>query len=180
MQRIEGKTRSNQLLLTTPIPWDPLSSLWNGSLRSVSLRGSGDWGTGLCSRSPLQGARSTKTREHPREQTLKGMQLEVAVPLGPNSSPSSSSSPSLPSLKHTFGPRSDTGKASATLRAGIRKARTAGPRPPGLRRRHCWRSAPQSLRRGDTYGVRTRPISLLKITLLRFVDSRFPGNPLWA
>ena len=27
MQRIYGKTLSNQLLLTTPIPWDPLSSL---------------------------------------------------------------------------------------------------------------------------------------------------------
>ena len=27
MQRNESETRSNQLLLTTPIPWDPLSSL---------------------------------------------------------------------------------------------------------------------------------------------------------
>ena len=29
MQIIESKTRSDQSLLTTPIPWEPFSSLWN-------------------------------------------------------------------------------------------------------------------------------------------------------
>ena len=44
MYGIESKARSNQLLLTTPIPWDPLSSLQTLGGLSPRLRGDPDTG----------------------------------------------------------------------------------------------------------------------------------------
>ena len=53
----------------------------------------------------------------------------------------------------------------------IYKSKGTAACPAGATQWTGWRSIPPGA---------VRPISLLRFTLLGFVDSNFPGNPLWA
>ena len=48
------------------------------------------------------------------------------------------------------------------------------------RERGQGKGVPKKGRRCGSEGERVRPISLLTLSLLRLLDSNFPGNPLWT